>query len=567
MGTLPLTPQQRHAVTTSGHSVIVSAAAGSGKTAVLAERYAHLICDLPADQRANVDQLLVLTFTDAAAAEMRGRIEETLHTRLQTDPENRRLREQIALLDAAHISTVHSFCHWLIRRWFNEAGLDPTTSVLDADEAALLKRETLAGLFDQLYQQVETTAPPGSKQEPDLSQATGREHLSIAVNPEVEQNSLLCSGVSPAEGLRGYGNPRGLKPAARNAGAGTALAAGFNELVEVYGLGEDRDVATLVLQLHDFVASLPDPDGWLEDAWAIVAKPQARALPKLEVDLERELTWQIEYCELATARAEAVGQVGQHYATQIQDYVERLREWRTTLQQINADHSTTDVRTDEAPTVLGRYETVRHNISEFAFNSAQGPRLAKGTDPAITRARDRARQELTAVKDHLFQDRLKKRFALFSVDEWVEGLEFVAPFIATIADLVTAFRNAYSAEKRKLTTLDFSDLERFAFDLLHRADTSDQASDVARALQCRFAYVLVDEFQDINPIQHEIIRLASREAGDLPNNLFVVGDVKQSIYRFRLAEPTVFAHRHDAFREATCADEAIALQANFRSRP
>ncbi len=143
MASISFTKQQRQAIEMAGRSVIVSAAAGSGKTAVLAERCAYLVCDAPAEFRCDVDQLLVLTFTDAAASQMRLRIKEALHARIADQPKDARLREQAALVDSAQISTIHAFCLWLVRRWFTHIGIDPTASVLGGDEESVLKREVL----------------------------------------------------------------------------------------------------------------------------------------------------------------------------------------------------------------------------------------------------------------------------------------------------------------------------------------------------------------------------------------------------------------------------------------
>ena len=133
MSSIPFTEQQRKAIETSGVSVMVSAAAGSGKTAVLAERCAHFVCDAAPEDRCNADELLVLTFTEAASAEMRTRIVEAIRSRLKQRPTDERLRDQLALMDAAKITTVHSFCYWLVRRWFSDLGIDPAATVLDGD--------------------------------------------------------------------------------------------------------------------------------------------------------------------------------------------------------------------------------------------------------------------------------------------------------------------------------------------------------------------------------------------------------------------------------------------------
>ncbi len=148
---LSLTDQQQRAIRTTGRSAVVSAAAGSGKTTVLTERVAYLACDAPPEARCRVDELLVLTFTEAAAAQMRARIVEAIRSRLRAHPGDDRLGEQLALVDAAQISTIHSFCLWLVRRWFSDVGVDPAATVMDDDETTLIKSEVLDALFSSLY--------------------------------------------------------------------------------------------------------------------------------------------------------------------------------------------------------------------------------------------------------------------------------------------------------------------------------------------------------------------------------------------------------------------------------
>ncbi|MCB9851259.1 MAG: UvrD-helicase domain-containing protein, partial [Phycisphaerales bacterium] len=145
------TEEQQRAVETVDRSVLVSAAAGSGKTAVLAARCAHLVCDAPPPYRCDVDELLVVTFTEAAASEMKERIGKALRTRCADAPDDRRLRAQVALVDTAQISTLHAFCLWMVRRWFDRVGVDATAQMLDGDEARLLRQDTLAQVFDELY--------------------------------------------------------------------------------------------------------------------------------------------------------------------------------------------------------------------------------------------------------------------------------------------------------------------------------------------------------------------------------------------------------------------------------
>ena len=496
---------------------------------MLAERCAYLVSDAPPTYRCNVDELLVLTFTDAAAAEMRGRIVEAIRARALEHPHDRRLREQVALVEAAQISTIHSFCHGLIRRWFSELRIDPTATLLDAEEATLLRGEVLDELLTELY------APTMTPDHP-LGEVPGEE----AVEPGPIANTGL---------------------------PGETLAPEFVRLVEVYGLGDDRDIAALILKLDDFVTSLPDPDGWLRRAADSVAHAPGRVVLGMFAGLGTEVRRQLHHCAATAAALEAGDSVGHFYAAQIRAYGDHLREWADLLSAVETDRSVKEFTDEEVDRVLAVYDSVRQRIAEHQFSKGRPPRLSKDGDPAVAEARDLASARLSELKRRFFGDRLRKRFALFSVEELIAGLAETAPFISTIVETVTAFRKTYAARKRRLDVLDFSDLERFAFDLLRADADSPQPSDAARTLHRRFAHVLVDEFQDINPLQQAIIRLVSRESDpDRTDNLFVVGDVKQSIYRFRLAEPKIFTERLHAFHGGADEGEAIALQASFRSR-
>ncbi|UCC32406.1 MAG: UvrD-helicase domain-containing protein [Phycisphaerales bacterium] len=559
MPSLSFTDQQLQAIGTTGRSVIVSAAAGSGKTAVLAERCAYLVCDAPPDVRCDVNELLVLTFTDAAAAEMRARIVETIRGRLRQRPHDDRLKEQMALVDAAQISTIHSFCLWLVRRWFSHVDVDPAASVLDAEETTLLKNEVLDTLLSDLY-------------------ATG--NLPDEPLGRVEADATRVSPVNRAAGFSPRGYPSNLDYAAfRNCDSPAklrkALGPAFIQLVDDYGLGDDRNITRFILRLFDFLTSLPAPEAWLREACESLSDYPERVVLATVSALKIELDRQVEHCEQTASAIEAGHPGGHFYASQIRSYSEQLRTWAGALGETRSGARTTDSGTKagtktgpEVRGALARFETVRQQIADFEFSKARGPRLPKDAEPVLRAARDAASAQLSdVIKKRLFGERLKRRFGLFSVEESVECLKRTAPYVAAVAGLTLAFRDAYQQKKRGLGVLDFADLERLAFELLHSEDDPPRPSDIVRVLHRRFAHVLVDEFQDINPIQQAIIELVSRESDpDRPDNLFVVGDVKQSIYRFRLAEPSIFTERLTRFREKACNGVAVSLQSNFRSR-
>jgi ATP-dependent helicase/nuclease subunit A len=523
------TPEQLAAIHEVGGSVLVSAAAGSGKTAVLAERCAYLVCDAPAEQRCEVDQLLVLTFTEAAAAEMRGRIIDCIRSRLEANPADRRLREQMALTNASHISTIHSFCLWLIRRWFTEANVDPAAAVMDAEEAALLRREVLGRILGGLYAYAANPDDP----------------LGVASLAAKEDESDAWSAQQWR--LGGRDEP--------------ALAQAFLRLVDVYGLGSDSEIINFVLRLYDFTTSLPDWRAWLTQAVHMPALRPQEVVADVGRELRAEVEKQLEHIEQGMQRLVRGACKGNGRWPQLQHYAEHLRIWARAL----------DVAAPE--NLAAELDLARKGIEQFEFPRAGSSRRGKVEDDGGVAA-----ALLEQVRE-MFRDRLKRRFGYFTVAEWINGLRQTAPFIATICDLVTAMHREYTAEKRRLGVIDFADLERLAFDLLTQPAGSapSSPSPIARELHRRFAYVLVDEFQDINPLQEAILRLGSREAApELTDNLFAVGDIKQSIYRFRLAEPSIFADRLAAFRTETAGTgvqtgrekgKALFLQRNFRSRP
>ncbi len=525
----------------------MSAAAGSGKTAVLAERCAYLVCDAPPESRCDVDRLLVLTFTEAAAAEMRSRILQAIRRRAASRPDDSRLDRQAALLDAAHVSTIHSFCSWLIRRWFTEVGVEPTVSVQDEAESAVMRSETLAEVFHRLYARLADPDELVGRSRLDRPAPTSRVlRAPQAVGSRTGTWSLGCRDESE-------------------------LAPAFQELVDDYGLGDDRDVSEFVLRLSAYVGSLPDPCGWLIQATNSSSGGWSACLDRLRQTMSVEASAQLEHCRQAAETLSAWGEAGQPYARKIVAYADMLE-----LCQSELEHGSAREAVGEAGRIL----------REFEFPDEKAKALRNPGEGDETRRRT-AQGVLEKVKDEFFKDRLRSRFAMFTAEEWEDNLSRTAPYAAVLADLVALFNRAYAARKRRQNVVDFADLERLAFDLLRKpgapqgADSSWEPSEAAISLHRRFTHVLVDEFQDINPLQEAILRLVSHEARPgSAGNLFVVGDVKQSIYRFRLAEPAVFVDRLRGACNAEVATppannpaaanrraEAHFLRSNFRSRP
>lgn len=482
------TSQQLDAITRVGENLLVSAAAGSGKTSVLAERCVHLVCDAPAPHRCNVNQLLVVTFTEAAAAEMKARIEDALrrrHNAAPDSPEKDRLRHQVALLEHASISTLHSFCSRILRQHFHRAKIDGAFRVLDGDEAALLRQEVARELFAERYD--------------------------------------------------------------------SADSKNFCDLVDAFGDGSDKNLIRRVVLTYEMLRSLVDPHGWMRSAESRLTSAIDRPLTDsilgreyLAIIEQRlgDLTREIEDARQRISRMSGFGAYGKHLA----DLAAIAGDWSSILTNDGYDALCDAVASAEIP---------------------KSPPIPSGA-----LGKEAAKALLDSVKKQFKEGPLAQALR-FSTEQWHEGLRSIVPHQKVFLELIAQFATRYKRAKDELRAVDFSDLERHTLDLLKEKDakatTAEQPlirpSSVARTYQHLFKHVLVDEYQDINEVQDAILRLLSHESSPTRDpNLFCVGDVKQSIYGFRLAEPARFLFRQQRFRDGKDNGRVIDLQSNFRSR-
>jgi ATP-dependent helicase/nuclease subunit A len=466
------TMEQQRAIKIKGCNLLVAAAAGAGKTAVLVERIIRRITSTA--EPVDVDRLLVVTFTNAAAAEMRERIRAALEKELAAAP-SRRLSLQLALLNRAQITTLHSFCLDVLRQHFYRVGLDPGFRVADETEATLLRLDVLEELLESRY----------------------------------------ASG-----------------------------APDFEALVESFG-GErdDGPLLDLIQRLYDFSRSNPEPESWLREKAARFDLP-----PGVKID---DLYWTEEIkgailLELGAARF-------------------ALDRALTLCRRPGGPAAYKANLADEAALVRELEAVCRHDWQSMhsvfsALSFKKLSRAGKDVDEQIKKQvsglRDGAKKRLN--------DLCQKYFAR-EPEEYIEDIRAMAPLVGVLAQLAGEFGEAYRRAKQSRGLVDFSDLEHYCLQILSSAG-EDGESPVALELGGQFEEVLVDEYQDINPVQEAILLLASRQGGE-KSNLFMVGDVKQSIYRFRLAEPGLFLHKYSHYGE----DEGgggckIDLAKNFRSR-
>jgi ATP-dependent helicase/nuclease subunit A len=446
-----LTPQQQQAVAATGN-VLVMAGAGTGKTRTLVERCLQRLLD--PDHPIGLDQILVVTFTEAAAAETRLRIRRRLEEAAAANPADSRLAEAIALADTAHIGTLHGFCLALVREHFHELGLDPLLTVLDPAQAALLAARTLDELLRRHY-------------------------------------------------------------------AGTApLDRAVRELVATHGQGRDEVIRASVLRLHEYAQTLPDPAAWL------------RAQREAGEQTTPEQMWQELRAAFQDWRAE---------------WLERLAE----LASVNSKAAAARDLLAGCSAAPDRAQ-IAAVLEHVLALDADWPRGTKTKlRPPLVELFKGAQflADLAVVPD--------------GADPLVEDWSWVRPHRLALLDLAEEFGRAYADAKRELAALDFHDLEQFALDLLLGRDRAG-LTDLARQWRERFAHVFVDEYQDINAAQDAILRALSREGPAA--NRFLVGDVKQSIYRFRLADPGIFQDYARTWRGGP-GGVCLPLNENFRSRP
>lgn len=470
MGDIRWTPDQQRAIETRGRHLLVSAAAGSGKTAVLVERIVRRITVEGGD----IDRLLVVTFTDAAATQMRDRIVQVLEDRLAAAPGDTHLLRQLMLLPGASISTLHSFCLAVVRQHFYRLGLDPSFRVMDEHEAQLLRLEVLEDVLEDAYEQIEPDAP-------------------------------------------------------------------FARLVTAYGGGRsDESLQRFILEMHDYSRSLPDPQSWLKNSIA--------AYKSVDADTFAESPWAAEltmFVDVQLARAQRMlqraltlaqgpGGAAAHAETLVAD-LERLEALREVAAQ--------------------GWSRLVEKTELFTFprmKPARGEDIDPDVRSVVTDIRKKARELLyRQVRDKLLSRPL---------DEEIRGWRQVAPQLQALVETVLRFDEAYTAAKNERGLVDFGDIEHLCLKLL-------QDEVVAAEVGERFDEVLIDECQDLNGVQDAILSRIARPAAE-GGELFLVGDVKQSVYRFRQADPGLFLARYErASPDPAAPEQRIDLQANFRSRP
>ncbi len=467
------TPDQQKVIELHHCNVLVSAAAGSGKTAVLVERIIRMICD--EEHPVDIDRLLIVTFTNAAAAEMRERIANGISDKLLENPESEHIQKQSTLLHNALITTIDSFSLFLIRNHFNEIGLDPAFRVADEGEIKLMQQDVLQEMLEEAYASEEQA---------------------------------------------------------------------FRDCVEYFCPGGRESVLEKhILDLSRYAASFPWPEEWL---------------------LQRKEDYGADSIE-DLACSDYGTYLVTHLAHMLQGCVEKMEAARRICESPDGPYMYGEMIDSELEQ-LERLITCT-TLEEYAAKMSTvsfGRLPSKKDDSVSVEKRELVKGIRSEVKDAV--NGMSERFFATPLTLVVEqGRECRRP-IATLIDLVLEFDRRMKEKKQEKKNIDFSDMEHYALDiLLTKKDGQIIPSEVAREYRQHFHEILIDEYQDSNLVQEYLLRAVSGEE-DGQFNRFMVGDVKQSIYKFRLARPELFLEKYYTYQTDDGALRRIDLSKNFRSR-
>ena len=465
MAEVKWTNEQLQAIQEKDSNILVAAAAGSGKTAVLVERIIHKIID----EQMDIDKILVVTFTNAAASEMRERILEAIYKKLEENPENVHLQRQIILLNKASICTIHSFCLDVIHNHFYEIDLPSNFKIADTAEIDLLKQEVLDDLFEQKY-------------------------------TENDKNFI--------ELLENYTNYRG-----------------------------DEALQELVLKIYKFIQSSPFPIKWLQEKLELLKiedKDISQTIwGKLIIQaVEDDIQESIMQLETVKSKMALYPEMTKFYQKICEDLI-IIKD----LQNYNS--------WDEL------------YIKLLNFNFSKWP-----VDKKVT---NDLKEDSKEIRDKVKKHIKEKTAKLLSCpqEQAVKDLKIITPILEKLANLVTEFTKNFAEKKKEKNCIDFNDIEHFALKIL--LDENNNPTEVAKKYKEKFEEIAIDEYQDSNLVQEAILTSISKG-----NNIFMVGDVKQSIYKFRQARPELFLQKYDEYKnkeEKTQEDNLkIQLFRNFRSR-
>lgn len=461
------TEEQKQVISLKGADILVAAAAGSGKTAVLVQRIIEKVMD--EKEPVNIDQMVIVTFTQAAAGEMRERIQAAIEKQAALHPENEHLQRQLTRIHMANISTIHSFCKMVIGDHFQEIQLEPTFRIGDSSEIKLLQKDVLGTVLEKAYEE----------QEPDF----------LALSESVSDSR------------------------------------------------SDEKLEEIVIQLYEFAISYPDPKTWLHTCEQVYRAESYEEI--MDTDWMREL---YVYLEQMLAYVEEKNEEILEEINGYSEYMEVFMYYNGILRSLRANMD---------------YEHWYHVLENV--KTPMLPRGKKAMDDSslrskITVYRDEIKETLAEWKKNCFVQR---------PEELLEDLRNCRPVMTALIRLTIQFMEQFKEEKRSRNIMDFSDLEHEALKVL--VDEEGEPTEAAREYAAAFYEILIDEYQDSNLLQETLLQAVSKKCfGE--HNIFMVGDPKQSIYRFRLARPELFMEKFYNYSMTDGKQRRIDLHKNFRSR-
>ena len=471
MSEVKWTEEQSQAIHEKGSNILVAAAAGSGKTAVLVERIINKIIE----EEIDIDKLLVVTFTNAAASEMRERILNAIYKKIEEEPTNLRLQKQITLLNKSNICTIHSFCLDVIRNNFYEINISPNFRIGDTAEIELLKEEVLDELFEDLYLKEDE---------------------------------------------------------------------GFLKLLEIYtSYKDDEPLKDIVKSIYNFIQSAPFPEKWL-----------AEKVKLFDIDIENT-----DFAETVWGKI-----ILNNYKECIEENILGLKKIKKELDAENelekfSQAIRLDIENLESLLVnLNSWDKSYELAKTFSFVRWPSSKKINSETPAFVKEkRDMINAKFKKLKDSIF---------IYTSAEVLSDLKNMYEVLNLLQAIILKFNENYKKAKLERNIIDFNDIEHLALKILIKDEDGKYVpSEIAKKYQDKFEEIAIDEYQDSNMVQEYILTSISKG-----NNIFMVGDVKQSIYKFRQAMPELFLNKYKTYKlkkEKTEADDLkIQLFKNFRSR-
>lgn len=465
MGEVKWTKEQSLAIEEKGENILVAAAAGSGKTAVLVERIINKIIN----EKIDIDKMLVVTFTKAAAAEMKARVLDAIYKKIEEVPEDKHLQRQVILLSKANICTIDSFCLDVVKNNFFELGISPNLKIAENTEIQILKQEVLEEVFESKY--------------------------------EADEDKFL-------------------------------------KLVNMYtSYKGDETFKEVVLGIYEFIQSTPFPEKWLEE--------KVGMFENNEDSFEKTPWGEILFKEAKDGLKDAVLRIEQElnkirYEQDTEKFIQVLSE---DIRKINEVY-----RAEEWDCMYERMANLK--LDRFPTDKRVPDEL-----------KDTIKKTRQSVKDDI--GKIKEKVLIYPSDKAFEDIHILHEILVLIKEIVLEFSDRFSKIKQERNMMDFSDIEHFALKILTGNDKEE--NNITKKYIEKYEEIMIDEYQDSNLVQESILSAISRG-----NNTFMVGDVKQSIYKFRQARPELFLSKYESYKDKENLQEGdnlkIKLFKNFRSR-